>query len=45
MTIPVDWNFTIPYGILYPLDPDPDILRFIQLANAWLKQRETAGQP
>ena len=43
VTIPVDWNFTTPYGILYPLDPDPDILRFIQLANAWLKQRETAN--
>lgn len=27
VTLPVDWPFTIPYGILYPLHPDPDTLR------------------
>ena len=28
-TLPVDWGFTIPYGILYTLEPDEDILRFL----------------
>ncbi len=45
VTIPVDWDFTILYGILYSLTPDHDTLRFIELAKAWLKTGETAGQP
>lgn len=27
--IPVDWNYTIPYGIMYPLHPSPQLLRFL----------------
>lgn len=45
VTLPVDWDFTIPYGILYSLTPDEDVLRLIQLAKDWLKHRKTAGQP
>lgn len=29
-TIPVDWSFTIPYGLLYPLDPKEDIAEFLK---------------
>ncbi len=29
VTLPMEWDFRIPYGILYPLDADKDILRFI----------------
>ena len=29
VTIPVDWDFSIPYGILYQLQPDDDIQRFL----------------
>lgn len=29
VTIPVDWDFSIPYGILYQLQPDDDIMKFI----------------
>lgn len=45
VTLPVDWGFTIPYGILYSLTPDKDVLRLIQLAKDWLSHRKTAGQP
>lgn len=45
VTLPVDWDFTIPYGILYSLTPDEDVLRLIQLAKDWLTHRKTAGQP
>lgn len=45
VTLPVDWDFTIPYGILYSLTPDKDVLRLIQLAKDWLSHRKTAGQP
>lgn len=39
VTLPVDWAFTIPYGILYTLHPDRDTLRFIQLVK-----EQTAGR-
>lgn len=33
VTLPVDWDFTIPYGLLYQLDPIPDVARFVKLAR------------
>lgn len=36
VTLPVDWDFTIPYGILYALHPDEDTLRFLDLVKAQL---------
>lgn len=29
VSIPVDWDYTIPYGILYSLNPPKDILKFV----------------
>ena len=29
VTIPVDWNYTIPYGLLYSIAPSEDVLRFV----------------
>ena len=34
VTLPVDWDFPIPYGLLYQLDPIPDVARFVALAEA-----------
>lgn len=34
VTLPVDWDFTIPYGLLYQPDPIPDVARFVALAKA-----------
>lgn len=34
VTLPVDWDFTIPYGLLYQLDPVPDVARLVELAKA-----------
>ena len=33
VTIPVNWGFTVPYGILYPLSPNNNILNFLQIIN------------
>lgn len=33
VTIPVDWPFTIPYGILYELHPGTDIQQFLELVR------------
>ena len=38
VTLPVDWDFTIPYGLLYQLDPIPDVACFVELARG-LTQR------
>lgn len=33
-TIPVDWAFRVPYGILYPLHPSPPVKTFINAIKA-----------
>lgn len=33
VTIPVNWDYSIPYGILYSLDPPNDILEFIEVVG------------
>jgi DNA-binding transcriptional LysR family regulator len=30
VTIPVDWEYTIPYGVLYPLKPSNSVLLFVR---------------
>lgn len=30
VTIPVNWQFTAPYGIMYPINPNADIKNFIK---------------
>ena len=37
VTLPVDWDFTIPCGLLYQLDPSPDVARFVELAQALVR--------
>lgn len=29
VSIPVDWDFSVPYGLLYPLEPYPHVRRFL----------------
>lgn len=33
ITVPVDWNYTIPYGILYQLQPSQDILKLLAIID------------
>lgn len=40
VTIPVNWPYTIQYGLLYALDPPEDVLRFIEA----VKKLKTAGK-
>lgn len=35
VSIPVEWDYSIPYGILYPLHPSADIQKFIDAASAY----------
>ena len=42
VTLPVDWDFTIPYGILYALHPDGDTLRFLDLVREQMEQANGA---
>ena len=38
VTIPVDWSYTIPYGLLYAKDPTPNILNFIEAVESYLRK-------
>lgn len=33
ISIPVDWDYSIPYGLLYSLDAPKDVLRFVETAS------------
>ena len=39
VTLPVDWNFTIPYGLLYQLRPGADVARFVALVRGTAPSR------
>ena len=36
VTIPMDWDYPIPYGLLYPLAPRPQVQRLIDAVAAML---------
>ena len=31
ITLPVEWDHTVPYGILYAKEPSPEVSRFLQI--------------
>ena len=33
VTLPVDWDYTVPYGILYAKEPTDEITRFLQILH------------
>lgn len=33
ISIPVNWDYSIPYGLLYSMDAPEDVLRFVQAAK------------
>lgn len=35
VSIPVNWDYSIPYGLLYSLDPPEDVLRFVKAAEGF----------
>ena len=34
VTLPVDWDFPIPYGLLYAKNSDPDVLKLLSLLDS-----------
>lgn len=34
VTLPVDWNFQIPYGLMYAKDPPEEVLKLLSLVRA-----------
>ena len=41
VSIPVNWDYSIPYGLMYSLDAPEDVLRFVQtVKNELLTQKE-----
>ena len=39
VTIPVDWEYAIPYGLLYSLTPEKEILEFIDAVEKSLGKK------
>ena len=41
VTLPINWDYKIPYGLLYPLNPLTDIKRFVEtiesMTGQWMK--------
>lgn len=37
VTIPVRWEYRIPYGLLYASDPPEDVMRFVREVEKWEK--------
>ena len=35
VSIPVRWDYSIPYGLLYSLDAPEDVLRFVETVRKW----------
>lgn len=35
VTIPVQWEFTVPYGLLYPLHPSESIVKFVHMLQKY----------
>ncbi len=44
VTIPVNWDYSIPYGLLYALDPSEDVKRFVTVAESFLNGSQTFPQ-
>lgn len=46
VSIPVNWDYEIPYGLLYALEPCPDVERFVHAAEQLLctRQAEQKGR-
>ena len=43
VTIPVDWDHAIPYGLLYAKEPPEDVRRFVSLIQDRRTQAEPSG--
>lgn len=41
ISIPVAWNYSIPYGILYSLHPPKDVMRFIETVRRYMSHSPT----
>lgn len=41
VTIPIEWDCAIPYGLVYPKKPSPEVAAFIEAVRGYL-QHETA---
>lgn len=40
VTIPVNWDYSIPYGLLYSLDAPDDVLRLVEAAKTDTEREE-----
>ena len=39
MSIPVNWDYSIPYGLLYSKQADEDVLHFVEMAEKYIQKK------
>ena len=45
VTIPVEWHYSIPFGILYAKNPSADILKFLEILRTHPSLLDQANLP
>lgn len=43
VTIPVEWDYPIPYGLLYAMEPSAEVLRLLETVKE-LRRMEDSGE-
>ena len=38
VSIPVNWDYSIPYGLLYSKQADEDVLHFVEMAEKYIQK-------
>ena len=45
VTLPVEWEYSIPYGLLYSLSAGPEILKFVEAVQGFAEKEKQPLQP
>lgn len=40
ISIPVNWKYSIPYGLLYSMNASEDVLRFVRTVDKFIREKE-----
>lgn len=43
VTIPVDWDYSIPYGLLYANNPRPEVLKFVHAVSELMEKQNSSS--
>ena len=44
VTIPVEWDYPIPYGLLYAMEPSAEVLRLLETVKELRRMEDSGGE-